>query len=325
MGSKHFDEAFLKDWFKQMQKTSKSGKISEQVSKLFELPDVNKKVESKESVDDSVNVSGDLDAKAKEDSKTDQDGDRGSELLESKSEDATSQTIFVTELCSVILTKLLAAHSEYESRFGSCESKTPKIENAEDGSGKNRSGGWVRGSSVLVDTIKDLTEELAANFGDDILTSEIKKLLGKKGWKIESVSSKDKSASSSSQSKTEICANAEATVPSADESSSDLTALFKAGDVPGKLSAELGIPSDDTNNNASELESQSQFSIVETLPDTHRYRLTTFLPQNPKSFVKTVQKEVALLRESLPAGIFVRGFEDRMVRELCKAQILVQT
>lgn len=68
------------------------------------------------------------------------------------------------------------------------------------------------------------------------------------------------------------------------------------------------IPKDLASTGAS-----SKFSIVEKVPDTHRYRLTSFMPHNQRQFIKTVQREVAFLRESLPDGIFVKGFEDRMV------------
>ncbi|CAG7714167.1 unnamed protein product [Allacma fusca] len=321
MGSKHFDESFLKDWFRQMEKTSKSGRMSEQVSKLFEIPDLNKsginsetKFELKDKVNESLSeskIEGDSASEVKSD-----DSDMKIELKPDS--DARSQTVFVTELCSVILTKLLAAHSEYESRFGIFDAKTPKtVESSEtvnsttEDSSDNRAfvGLVDTSSSELVNTIKDLclhTGELAANIADVSITSELKKLLDKRGWKLESLTVESDS-SPHNKGLINSC--------DVDESSStDLTTLFKAGEnttLP-KLSTELGIPKDKLNNNTLEESTQGKFSIIESVPDTHRYRLTTFLPQNPKTFVKTVQKEVALLRESLPDGIFVKGYEDRM-------------
>lgn len=58
--------------------------------------------------------------------------------------------------------------------------------------------------------------------------------------------------------------------------------------------------------------SSSNFFMMDSVPDTHRYRLTSFAPQNQRQFLKTVQRETMLLRESLPIGILVKGFEDRM-------------
>ena len=54
------------------------------------------------------------------------------------------------------------------------------------------------------------------------------------------------------------------------------------------------------------------FSMAEFAPNEHRFKLAVFQPQDPKSFIKFVRKELQLLKSSLPSGIFVKGFEDRM-------------
>ena len=54
--------------------------------------------------------------------------------------------------------------------------------------------------------------------------------------------------------------------------------------------------------------------MVESAPATHKFKLSVFQPNDPKNFIKFVRKEVKLLRTSLPPGIHVKGFEDRMVR-----------
>merc|ERR1712020_588516 len=41
-------------------------------------------------------------------------------------------------------------------------------------------------------------------------------------------------------------------------------------------------------------------------------KLAVFQPNDPKNFIKFVRKELQLLKSSLPSGIFVKGFEDRM-------------
>lgn len=54
------------------------------------------------------------------------------------------------------------------------------------------------------------------------------------------------------------------------------------------------------------------FSIEETAPDSHKFKLTMFQPIDRPNFFRTVSKELKLLRSSLPPGIWVKGFEDRM-------------
>ncbi|XP_054281969.1 (E3-independent) E2 ubiquitin-conjugating enzyme UBE2O-like isoform X2 [Macrosteles quadrilineatus] len=54
------------------------------------------------------------------------------------------------------------------------------------------------------------------------------------------------------------------------------------------------------------------FSILDTAPNSHKFKLTMFQPTDPKTFFKTVRNEIKLLRTSLPSGIWVKGFEDRM-------------
>ncbi|XP_012284283.1 (E3-independent) E2 ubiquitin-conjugating enzyme UBE2O [Orussus abietinus] len=54
------------------------------------------------------------------------------------------------------------------------------------------------------------------------------------------------------------------------------------------------------------------FSIEETAPDSHKFKLTMFQPTDPANFFRTVSKELKLLRNSLPPGVWVKGFEDRI-------------
>jgi len=55
-----------------------------------------------------------------------------------------------------------------------------------------------------------------------------------------------------------------------------------------------------------------EFSMVESAPNEHKFKLAVFQPNDPKNFIKFVRKELQLLRSSLPSGIFVKGFDDRM-------------
>uniref|UniRef100_A0A0V0G6I3 Putative ubiquitin-conjugating enzyme e2 o-like isoform x1 n=1 Tax=Triatoma dimidiata TaxID=72491 RepID=A0A0V0G6I3_TRIDM len=54
------------------------------------------------------------------------------------------------------------------------------------------------------------------------------------------------------------------------------------------------------------------FTIVDTAPNSHKYKLTMFQPTDTKQFFRRVREEIKLLKNSLPAGIWVTGFEDRM-------------
>uniref|UniRef100_A0A3P8XTP2 (E3-independent) E2 ubiquitin-conjugating enzyme n=1 Tax=Esox lucius TaxID=8010 RepID=A0A3P8XTP2_ESOLU len=54
------------------------------------------------------------------------------------------------------------------------------------------------------------------------------------------------------------------------------------------------------------------FSVLECSPDTHTFKKMEFQPAEAKKFFSTVRKEMALLATSLPDGIMVKTFEDRM-------------
>ncbi|XP_047221787.1 (E3-independent) E2 ubiquitin-conjugating enzyme UBE2O [Girardinichthys multiradiatus] len=54
------------------------------------------------------------------------------------------------------------------------------------------------------------------------------------------------------------------------------------------------------------------FSVLEWAPDTHSFKKMEFQPAEAKRFFSTVRKEMALLATSLPDGIMVKTFEDRM-------------
>lgn len=60
--------------------------------------------------------------------------------------------------------------------------------------------------------------------------------------------------------------------------------------------------------------SNENFQVLEhpQFSSTHKFHLTVFHPTNAHSFFKAVQKEHKLLRNSLPEGVWVRSFEDRL-------------
>lgn len=55
------------------------------------------------------------------------------------------------------------------------------------------------------------------------------------------------------------------------------------------------------------------FMILENTPDEQHFKNIPFMAQNQRKFMLTIQKELALLHSSLPSGILVRSFEDRVV------------
>ncbi|XP_064478867.1 (E3-independent) E2 ubiquitin-conjugating enzyme UBE2O-like isoform X1 [Ornithodoros turicata] len=57
---------------------------------------------------------------------------------------------------------------------------------------------------------------------------------------------------------------------------------------------------------------QGVFSTLEAVPDCHKYKLSILQPHDPKAFFRMVKKEMNLLNTSLPEGINVKSFEDRM-------------
>ncbi|KAM4663794.1 (E3-independent) E2 ubiquitin-conjugating enzyme [Discoglossus pictus] len=54
------------------------------------------------------------------------------------------------------------------------------------------------------------------------------------------------------------------------------------------------------------------FSVLESAPESQAFKKLEFQPPEAKKFFSTVRKEMALLATSLPDGIMVKTFEDRM-------------
>ena len=82
------------------------------------------------------------------------------------------------------------------------------------------------------------------------------------------------------------------------------------GIVTDDACARLPTEGSDSSQKAAE---EGVFSIIENAPGNHHFTLSLFQPVDPKNFIKFVRKEVNLLKTSLPQGISVRAFEDRMV------------
>lgn len=61
-----------------------------------------------------------------------------------------------------------------------------------------------------------------------------------------------------------------------------------------------------------EVSTADNFHVMDHVPSTHKYHLTVFHPISPHSFFKAVQKEHKLLKNSLPIGVWIKTFEDRL-------------
>ena len=55
------------------------------------------------------------------------------------------------------------------------------------------------------------------------------------------------------------------------------------------------------------------FKVLDVAPDSHKYKLSLFTYSRTLSdFHKTIRREMTLLHSSLPPGIWVRAYQDRM-------------
>lgn len=50
-----------------------------------------------------------------------------------------------------------------------------------------------------------------------------------------------------------------------------------------------------------------QFVICDTAPSSHNFYLTMLQPANPQEFFRTVRRELKLLRNGLPPGVWVKS------------------
>jgi hypothetical protein len=56
-----------------------------------------------------------------------------------------------------------------------------------------------------------------------------------------------------------------------------------------------------------------KFRIMPLASSSHKFYNVPFAPGNGPEFTKAYQRDVKILKESLPYGILVKGFEDKMV------------
>ncbi|KAI8130973.1 (E3-independent) E2 ubiquitin-conjugating enzyme [Lucilia cuprina] len=81
------------------------------------------------------------------------------------------------------------------------------------------------------------------------------------------------------------------------EPSTDVSILTPAADVQTTFEAGLN---------------QECFQVLSNAPKNHKYQLTIFHPNNTQLYYKAVQREHRMLKTSLPPGVYVKVYEDRM-------------
>lgn len=348
MGTKFFDVDDLKNWYKGKEGvSSKSRRMIEQISRMFDLPADSKTAlrrlssGSEYQLSLSASESGLVRAPSSHSSVPSNEGE-GSESaappasLESTTEDneplsagnSSSSNFLSYELCSIILNKLLKVHGEYQNRFGSGivvseECSIVGQEQTENGSSELKASEdishvspaaqnsmekancerstektmQVQKSGVFKDFFSRLFKGDCVNGGTSVAgqsnsTSVPVAVQESIPVVVSLENAKDVSTSDFSDVSHEACQNAASTT----QSDSDATKF----DLREKMEPEVIYP-------------QNNFIVIDAVPDTHRYRLTTLQPQNQKTFVRQVQKEVTLMKNSLPSGIYVKSYEERMV------------
>jgi len=329
MGTKFFDVDDLKSWYKGKEGVpAKSRRMIEQISRMFEVPTDGKYIPRRLSAeysdfqlhpispstsDTNIRTSKSQSCISSTSSSHDKINNEGKEVAAEVSNTDTTTTTTTNEvgggesngslsiedssasgssnflsyeLCSIILNKLLKVHSEYQTRFGS-----GIIVSEETGAGA--------GESTTEKATTTVGEALSSNKENNSV--EVKK----SGAIKEFFSRLLKSDC--------VNVNSEQTVESIQVADSILTESNNAPDPSTTTTTAELCPLIDDDGVSLDEGPRSNFVMIDSVPDTHRYRLTSLQAQNQKTFIKAVQKEVALMRGSLPDGIFVKAFEDRMV------------
>ena len=78
------------------------------------------------------------------------------------------------------------------------------------------------------------------------------------------------------------------------------------------LTPEETTPPPKFNKTVDAIATSDAFCIFEEAPDTHRYFSSKFEAKDLQKFLVALQKEYKLLKESLPPGVWVRTYDNRM-------------
>jgi hypothetical protein len=304
MGTKFFDGDYLKKWHKENETpTAKSRRIVEQISRMFDL-----RRGSREESPAASNSKEDVGSNLK-DAESVPSANKSGTVIGTGPEDISPPGTVLYELCSVILSKLVEAHSEYEKRFGSVKSEELSLDEL------LKAG--PKGFEALTERLgKQLFKRHLIKAGCSRLHHEITYRLV-----LSSIDESFPASSSGEKPSTKSTVTTDNEPPSHNATAEvtedmDIDPETSSAQETARMETEkeeivegAALPSPSSNANPE----STNFSNIDSAPD----RLTPFQPHNQRLFIKTVQKEVALLRESLPEGIRVKGFDDRMVIRKC--------
>ncbi|XP_050346248.1 (E3-independent) E2 ubiquitin-conjugating enzyme isoform X4 [Nymphalis io] len=97
------------------------------------------------------------------------------------------------------------------------------------------------------------------------------------------------------------------------EATDDLSAVAPKLEGKAAETAPLATGERDTESETAESEVGGEgFCVLESAPETHRFRLSMLQPSEPRTFYSAVKREIKLLKSDLPPGVWVRGYEDRI-------------
>lgn len=83
-------------------------------------------------------------------------------------------------------------------------------------------------------------------------------------------------------------------------------------DDESKMSPAVTIESQEPSSGVTASGIQAYFTVMETAPSSHHFISVSVQPSDQKKFASALKKEVQLLQTSLPPGINVKMFEDKM-------------
>jgi len=247
---------------------------------------------------------------------------------EPTAEETTNQLTFLHDLCSLILKKLWAAHAEFEKKFGVGTSSSAHSDECSRKPCKKELDAYKNSLGAIEQLAKVASELLGKTFMHRHLNILITNNASGPSSK-DSVSMPAKHSGGGEVPNNSTAKNVDIATPT--ECSKDPTDYHSKTSVVAEtegseffctacdgISDTVDVdPEDDNGEVFQDVEygKDINFVMVERVPDSHRYKLNASAPANAKSFLRAVQKEITLLKNSLPAGIFIKGYEEKMVRE----------
>ncbi|TRY69586.1 hypothetical protein TCAL_05230 [Tigriopus californicus] len=196
------------------------------------------------------------------------------------------------KLCSLMKAQLVKAHDEVVERYGG-QGAIFTQEDLKESPGEAEDDLEGIMIQILSSARESLNDKLA----------EISSVLGRCDEKCQKLEESQSSATD-----TEVAPPPPKGVSSQEIAQALYGTTTKSQLDTSKAASEILNTNEDDDGQGSE----EVFSIEESAPGNHKFKLSLFQPIDPKNFIKFVRKEVNLLKTNLPEGIFVKAFEDRM-------------